>query len=77
MRPDAHGASHVEVAEERRRKRSSLACVLLRRSRSALGGRHLRLQRRVVELEADDTAAGLITRSDVAMYQEKNSRRTG
>ena len=31
----------------------------------------------VVELEPDDTAAGLMTRSDAAMYREKNSRRTG
>jgi len=31
----------------------------------------------VVELEPDDTAAGLMTRSDAAMYREKNSRRPG
>jgi GGDEF domain-containing protein len=30
----------------------------------------------VVELEADDTAAGLMTRVDAAMYREKNARRT-
>jgi diguanylate cyclase (GGDEF)-like protein len=29
----------------------------------------------VVELEPDDTVAGLMTRSDAAMYREKNSRR--
>ena len=31
----------------------------------------------VVELEPDDTVAGLMTRSDAAMYREKSSRRTG
>jgi len=31
----------------------------------------------IVELEPDDTVAGLMTRSDAAMYREKNSRRTG
>ena len=31
----------------------------------------------VVELETDDTAAALMTRSDAAMYREKNSRRKG
>jgi len=29
----------------------------------------------IVELEADDTAAGLMTRVDAAMYREKNTRR--